>query len=290
MQYLYIILNITIDENYINNYDIIVTQKQKLVLSNLHSKLRVYGEKNMKEWLDNIIKEQYTFVTCLKKDDKNLINVLENKELHKKVIYKEYEGDCEVYKKLINIKSRNLPIVYEAIEIEENNVKKSLIIEEYIDGISIDQILETGLYTSSGVKKVVRELCNALSILHRNGIVHRDIKPENIMVTDNGDVKLIDFNIARIDKNYSDDNNVNDGDKDTRILGTIGFAAPEQFGITKTDAKTDIYAVGILINVMLTGEHPSKKLCTGRWRKVVQKCTQINPNNRYKDVLEIIKY
>ena len=123
MQYLYIILNITIDENYINNYDIIVTQKQKLVLSNLHSKLRVYGEKDMKEWLDNIIKEQYTFVTCLKKDDKNLINVLENKELHKKVIYKEYEGDCEVYKKLINIKSRNLPIVYEAIEIEENNVK-----------------------------------------------------------------------------------------------------------------------------------------------------------------------
>ena len=208
MQYLYIILNITIDENYINNYDIIVTQKQKLVLSNLHSKLRVYGEKNMKEWLDNIIKEQYTFVTCLKKDDKNLINVLENKELHKKVIYKEYEGDCEVYKKLINIKSRNLPIVYEAIEIEENNVKKSLIIEEYIDGISIDQILETGLYTSSGVKKVVRELCNALSILHRNGIVHRDIKPENIMVTDNGEVKLIDFNIARIDKNYSDDNKI----------------------------------------------------------------------------------
>ena len=101
------------------------------------------------------------------------------------------------------------------------------------------------------------------------------------MITNDGDVKLIDYNIARIKK-------PEENRKDTRVLGTIGFAAPEQFGIAMSDERTDIYALGILINVMLTGEHPSKKICTGRWKRIVQKCTSINPNDRYRKVEDII--
>lgn len=112
-----------------------------------------------------------------------------------------------------------------------------------------------------------------MTVLHANGFVHRDIKPENIMITNNGTVKLIDFNASRIyDKNKS---------SDTISLGTIGYASPEQLGINQSDARTNIYALGVLLNVMLTGEHPSKRLAKSRAGKIVLKCTQINPNKRF---------
>ena len=125
------------------------------------------------------------------------------------------------------------------------------------------------------------ELCQALTILHSNEIIHRDIKPENIIVTQEGDVKLIDFDISRIGNNNAK--------KDTVILGTTGFAAPEQYGIAQTDERSDIYSIGILINVMLTGDHPSKKMCKGKWQKIVNKCTKINPDERYQSVKELMK-
>ena len=118
-----------------------------------------------------------------------------------------------------------------------------------------------------------------LSFLHRINIVHRDIKPENIIITDNATVKLIDFNASRVYKNECT--------ADTVVLGTIGYASPEQFGITQSDARTDIFALGVLLNVMLTGVHPSEQLAKGRAGKIVLKCTQIDPNKRYQSVEEL---
>ena len=118
-----------------------------------------------------------------------------------------------------------------------------------------------------------------MTVLHANGFVHRDIKPENIMITNNGTVKLIDFNASRIyDKNKS---------SDTISLGTIGYASPEQLGINQSDARTDIYALGVLMNVMLTGKPPEIKLYNGKLKKVIVKCTQTIPDNRYKNVKEL---
>ena len=231
----------------------------------------------MISWIKEVIKNEYHIIKLISKNNNSEIKLIQNNSTGKKLVLKELNGDCEVYKKLININHKNLPIIYEAIS-ENNN---SIILEEYIDGITVGDILETGLYTDEGAYEVIRQLCNALNVLHDNNIIHRDIKPENIMITNDGDVKLIDYNIARIKK-------PEENRKDTRVLGTIGFAAPEQFGIAKSDERTDIYALGILINVMLTGEHPSKKICTGRWKKIVQKCTSINPNDRYRKVEDII--
>lgn len=73
------------------------------------------------------------------------------------------------------------------------------------------------------------------------------------------------------------------------MLGTTGFAAPEQYGLSQTDQRADIYAVGILINVMLTGEHPSKKMATGHLGRVVRRCTQVSPEKRYPDVLRLME-
>ena len=140
--------------------------------------------------------------------------------------------------------------------------------------------METGLYVSKGVERVILQVCEALLCIHEEGIVHRDIKPENIIITNDGVVKLIDYDIARIDDSAKS--------SDTTILGTTGYAAPEQYGIAKTDARSDIYSIGILINVMLTGEHPSKKMCSGKWQKIVNKCTRINPDERYQNIRELM--
>ena len=88
--------------------------------------------------------------------------------------------------------------------------------------------------------------------LHRGG--PPDVKPENIILR-GSEAVLIDFDAARLHKP--------EHEMDTQILGTTGFAAPEQYGLSQSDLRTDIYSVGILINVMLTGEHPSKKLAEG---------------------------
>ena len=107
--------------------------------------------------------------------------------------------------------------------------------------------------------------------------VHRDIKPSNIIIEKNGHVNLIDFNAAR---------HVNaDKNEDTRMLGTVYFAAPEQFGygFTASTEKTDIYAVGMLLNKMITGRFPKEERATGVIWEVIQRCIRLNPEERYSD-------
>ncbi len=76
---------------------------------------------------------------------------------------------------------------------------------------------------------------------------------------------------------------------DTQILGTTGFAAPEQYGLGQSNTRTDIYSLGVLMNLMLTGQHPSKKLAEGRMGQVIQRCAQVNPSKRYKDVIHLME-
>ena len=139
----------------------------------------------MISWIKEVIKNEYHIIKLISKNNNSEIKLIQNNSTGKKLVLKELNGDCEVYKKLININHKNLPIIYEAIS-ENNN---SIILEEYIDGITVGDILETGLYTDEGAYEVIRQLCNALNVLHDNNIIHRDIKPENIMITNDGDVK-----------------------------------------------------------------------------------------------------
>jgi serine/threonine protein kinase len=161
-------------------------------------------------------------------------------------------------------------------------------LEEFIDGQTVAQLLETGKYRKAGARTVILSLCSALGVLHEKGFVHRDIKPENIMIRDNGTVVLLDFNASRkITVDTSSDDNCTK--KDTVIMGTVGYASPEQLGITQTDARADIYATGILLNVMLTGAHPSTQLAKGRYGKIVSKCAAISPDDRYQTAEELAK-
>lgn len=111
-------------------------------------------------------------------------------------------------------------------------------------------------------------------------IVHRDVKPDNVIIRGTEAV-LIDFDASRIYKN--------ENREDTQILGTTGFAAPEQYGLSQSDGRADIYALGVLLNIMLTGEHPSRKLASGRMGRIVQRCTMVNPEKRYKNILHLME-
>ena len=106
------------------------------------------------------------------------------------------------------------------------------------------------------------------------------MKPENIIIRGR-DAILIGFDAARLHKP--------EAENDTQVLGTTGFAAPEQYGLSQSDTRTDIYSLGVLVSVMLTGEHPSKRLAEGDMGRVVQHCTQVNPRKRYKDVLHLME-
>ncbi len=100
------------------------------------------------------------------------------------------------------------------------------------------------------------------------------------MIDKNGRVVLIDFNTSR---------KISKASKDTVVMGTVGYASPEQLGLSQSDTRTDIYALGILLNVMLTGKHPTQKLAKGKAAKIIRKCTNLNPNERYQTVEKLSK-
>lgn len=221
--------------------------------------------------------EEYNFVKRIKQNEKSEIVLLENKASHSRVIKRTFFGNAEVYKALLNHRIGGIPKIFDITEKEDTVT----VFEEYIDGMTLSTLLQEELYNEKSVRKFISELCDILSILHGHNIIHRDIKPENIMIDKAQNVKLIDFDSARIYKPYYP--------KDTEYLGTVGYAAPEQYGDTQTDSRTDIYAVGVLMNVLLTGKTPSVQLYSGSLGNVIEKCIQVNPDKRYQTTEELKK-
>jgi len=220
-----------------------------------------------------------TFMITALLSDKNGSTVY--KLLHRRlgncIILRKNTVPVPAYNILKNFKHNNLPEVYDSLHFDDGQI----VLEEYIDGISVAEVLDSGKYTYHGAKTIITEVCLATETLHSFGIVHRDIKPENIIVSNAGAVKLIDLNASRMQDPLKTN--------DTRVLGTIGYASPEQMGISQTDARSDIYALGVLLNVMLTGEHPSKTMAKGKVGRIIAKCTHIDPNRRYVSVKELIQ-
>ena len=221
------------------------------------------------------LRAEYALVRVLSQKNGCRVLLLKHRRLQKKIVLRLYETEVPVYSFLKGIVFENLPLVFDTYKTDDGQA----VLEEYIDGVTVAQVLDGGEYTYRGMKTVIGAVCDALDIIHKNGFVHRDIKPENILIAKDGTVKLIDFNAARVYKAG--------GSSDTEVLGTVGFAAPEQLGIAQTDSRSDIYALGVLINVMLTRCHPSEKLAGGRAGRVVLKCTSIDPEMRFQSVLDV---
>ncbi len=227
------------------------------------------------EYIQHLL-QTYSLVSVLSQKNQGKVLRVRNKNNQKDMVVRSYPQPILAYEELYTIQCDTLPLIYDVISCDDGQI----VLEEYVEGITVAQVMETGKYRYLGAKKVLKQVCYGLGILHGKGLVHRDIKPENIMITRKGKVVLVDMNAAR---------KVSGANKDTVIMGTVGYASPEQLGITQSDPRTDIYALGILLNVMLTGKHPSQKTAKGKAGKIVTKCTMVNPEKRFQSVEKLIK-
>lgn len=188
-------------------------------------------------------------------------------------VVKKYKIDIlEIVKRLKQIENKHLPQIYRIIE-KENRL---FVVEEYIEGETLLEILKknkNGLNEKFALN-ILRQLCDILILIHNEKIIHRDIKPTNIILTKNNTIKLIDFGIARIIKT--------DNEQDTEILGTKGYAPPEQYGFKNTNFASDIYSLGVTIKRILPQNYKGKLL------KILNKCTAFDPNNRYQTAEELL--
>lgn len=188
-----------------------------------------------------------------------------------------------IYRRLINIEHENIVTVY-GITKDEYGI---LAVMEYFPSKTLEEkMLENGIFSVRDMKSIILQIAKGVSTIHDFGIVHRDLSANNILIDKSGRVKITDFGIARM---YDKDKNT-----DTRILGTHGYAAPEQFGFIQTDRKADVYAIGVLMNVMLSGKMPNEKLYKGdsKLMDIIQRCTSMKPADRYEieEILDLLGY
>lgn len=198
-------------------------------------------------------------------------------------------GEVELLKQL---QHPGLPLVYD-VEEDDHHL---FIIQELIVGHTLHTRLQSdGPYTPSEAITFMERLLPIVHYLHTQEprpIIHRDIKPDNIMLSSGGGLKLIDFGIAREYKAS--------GSGDTFYLGTRGYAAPEQFGRGQSDVRTDIYALGMVLYVLLTGDTvpyqpmekinfegltASEKRLGLHLEKVIFKATEFISENRFASIM-----
>lgn len=208
--------------------------------------------------------------------NKNTV-VVYNDYLQRQMILKILpRQNLPVLKDIMKIKHPNLMEIYDVMD---DGINCNCLCE-FVFGNNLDKIV----YTKMGVDPKIAEkwmvqLCNGVETLHQKNIIHRDITPNNVMVDYEGNIKLIDFNISRERKQSAS--------RDTTVMGTAGYASPEQFGFTQTGFGADIYAMGVLLNFMLTGKMPNEKLCSGKYASIVKKATQIKEEDRYSNVYQM---
>ena len=186
--------------------------------------------------------------------------------------------DLSAYRQLMGRTHPHLATVYDVIEDDE----APAVLLEYVPGQSLDRILKDAPPKEKAVKRMALDICDGLIALHSMEIVHKDLKPENVIITPDGTARLIDFGIATVFGQGRP--------AETALLGTVGFAAPEQFGFNRTDGRTDIYSFGVLLNVLLVHEHPAaKKYGEGQAGRIIQRCLNTSPEDRYASAAELRK-
>lgn len=200
-----------------------------------------------------------------------IVQHVDTKKIYLKKILSVY--NLAVYEQIFKHPIKNVPRIYAMFE-HENLLT---IIEEYISGDTLQEILDLHVKLSENdVISYAIKLCDILSDLHSSvpAIIHRDIKPSNIILTEDERIILIDLNAAKLC--------IRNKARDTRLIGTEGFAAPEQFGFGASSCQTDIYAVGNLIKSLLYPNVISTKL-----DNVISKCTKMDPKDRYQSAFQL---
>lgn len=205
----------------------------------------------------------------------------ENNTFYIKKVLTIYDG--EVFRYLLEHPIHHMPRLLGVYE----GIGHLVVIEEYIPGDTLEAVLENGVLDENRALFIAEKLLLILSMLHKQErpIIHRDLKPSNVIINQEGEIYLLDMNVA---KWYKEEEK-----QDTRLLGTMYYAAPEQlgYGFSASNTRTDIYALGVLLNVMLTGRIPKEEKAAGPIWNIIEKCIALNPEERYDDekLLEDLK-
>jgi len=224
------------------------------------------GDKVLKENVAAYLEYRFEKIKLLKQTDKGEVWLAQTKTTEEFVVIKFVKLIGLPYSEMQKISCGLWAEIFYCAEDSADTV----IVEEFIQGENLAD--RKNFLTEIEARNLILQLCDGLKILHGAGIVHRDIKPSNLIVQ--GDkIRLIDFDAARIFKT--------DKSKDTKFLGTEGYAPPEQYGYSQTDARSDIFSLGITFQEM------SGKNCKGNLKKILSKCTELDPANRYQNVEEL---
>lgn len=191
-------------------------------------------------------------------------------------------NEIEIMKKMADRKLSGIPKAYRIFE--ENG--EVYLVREYIEGISLAQmVLQKGGISEAEIYRISRKICQTAEQFQNpdEPMIHRDIKPENIVVTPGGEVVFIDFGTMRSYKK--------DGSRDTFVVGTRGTAAPEQYGYTQTDQRTDVYAIGQTMLYMVSESYEMNQLSecavSRRMKKIIEKACSFEPDKRYGDAAQL---
>lgn len=204
---------------------------------------------------------EYHLISTLKSSGKGDIQLV---AADGKLYVRRYrEISQELFRRIRGVSCTYLERLVEQSE-DENG---AYFISEYVEGISASE----RTFSEKEAVKSLLELCAAIRALHKAGVIHRDIKPSNIICGNDGHIRLIDFDSARLWVEFQS--------RDTEILGTGGYAAPEQYGFMQTDDRSDIYAFGVTMEEIL-GENAEKP----KFQRIIRRCTQFDPDRRYRDI------
>lgn len=203
-----------------------------------------------------------------------IVQHIETKKVYLKKTLRVY--NLAVYEQLFKHPVKNIPRIYAMYE--HDNLLT--IIEEYVSGDTLQEVIDLcGSVSESDAISYSIKLCDILIALHSQNpvLIHRDIKPSNVILTEDERIILIDLNAAR--------QCISEKERDTRLIGTEGYAAPEQFGFGNSSCQTDIYAVGNLIRALIDLDNNSSMKVSPKLSSVINKCLEMNPKDRYHSAM-----
>lgn len=242
------------------------------------------------DYLPEDMQEHWTVYECLKESEDSSIVLVKETATGILCVLKwgrnrqtEFlRNEMEIMKKMADRKLSGIPKAYRIFE--ENG--EVYLVREYIEGMSLAQmVLQKGGISEAEICRISRKICQTAEQFQNpdEPMIHRDIKPENIVVTPGGEVVFIDFGTMRSYKK--------DGSRDTFVVGTRGTAAPEQYGYTQTDQRTDVYAIGQTMLYMVSESYEMNQLSecavSRRMKKIIEKACSFEPDKRYGDAAQL---
>lgn len=220
---------------------------------------------------------QKNIISTLSENERTCVQVVTDEKNELYILKTIFGYDLtDLYDKISALDSAFFPKIY----LTEYSGGNTYAVEEFIEGKTLEEVIKNPVDKDAAYGYMCG-LCDAISVLHgtNHSLIHRDIKPDNIIVTADNSIRIIDFDALR---EYEDSGRP----QDTRLLGTRGYAAPEQYGFSQTDKRSDIYSAGIVLREiaasMQLGNRERRRLT-----RVMDKATMFDPDKRYQDIGEL---